>query len=299
MICIISVICLLLAGDFVFSWDCLPNAPSDSIVFNRVPKTGSAAVLKWINSKRKSAPNQFHYSQAGNPIERYLSEKTLDKYITGLNELPQPFLFQRHVYWEPLPYPNFKYVSISRDPVARCISRYNYEAFLKKRIPAISLDECIRTKKCQFEKWTLSEEQHSYPTDEINTMQLVHDECNNYMTRWFCGRGPECRTGNLEEALQLAMKNIRKEYQTILVHDDLPGSLFILSKLFPSFFGVSNTTSDFSLPTVHPSTQPPPSPQTIALLESLNIYDKKLHTFILGLHRLQLKRCNDDFNLDM
>src|SRR3989338_1395557 len=130
------------------------------------------------------------------------------------------------------------------------------------------------------------------PIPEMKSTRL-HDECNNYMTRWFCDRGPECRTDNLGQALQLAMKHIRQEYQTILVHDDIPGSLNILSKLFPSFFNVDNYVANISLPTVHPSKQPPPSAETIALLESLNVYDKKLHTFILGLHRIQTKRCND------
>ena len=160
-------------SDLVSAWECTPNSPTDSIVFNRVPKTGSAAALQWARSKHFSALSNFTFRSDHNYLERYMTDAKTKKYIAGLNSLPQPFFYDRHVYWEPFPdNPNFKYVSISRDPVARCISSYNYEAFYKKRIPPISLDECIRTKQCQFEKWTLSEEQHSYPRDEINTIAL-------------------------------------------------------------------------------------------------------------------------------
>ena len=61
------------------------------------------------------------------------------------------------------------WINVVREPVARCVSRYAYEAFVAKRLPPVSLDACVASGRCRFAAFNASrDERHSYGYGEAD-----------------------------------------------------------------------------------------------------------------------------------
>mgnify|MGYP003319195880 CR=1 FL=1 len=73
------------------------------------------------------------------------------------------------------------------------------------------------------------------------SMALLLDECNDYMTRWFCGHGPECRDErDPGKALDVAKRHVRDAYAHVGVLEDLPNTAQLFRLLLPDFLAFAS-----------------------------------------------------------
>ena len=195
---------------------------------------------------------------------RWLDAPDLKKYLSAIATYGQQsrFVTQRHVYYpegvENTHADGVALVNLIRDPIDRCISRYNYEAFYKKRIPAVDFDACLDGGRCDFRHWDPRTEKHRYQDFPVpkrkegatdtewdifqrlsynESMRLLADECHDYTVRWFCGHGPECRDPSKPElALEIAKRNVRERYAHVGILTDLENTAQLFRLLLPDFF---------------------------------------------------------------
>ena len=195
---------------------------------------------------------------------RWLDATDLKKYLARLANYGKQsrFVTQRHVYYpegvENTHADGVALVNLIRDPIDRCVSRYNYEAFYKKRIPAVDFDACLDGGRCDFRNWDPRTEKHRYQDFPVpkrkegatdtewdifqrlsynESMKLLADECHDYTVRWFCGHGPECRDPSRPElALQIAKRNVRERYAHVGILTDLENTAQLFRLLLPDFF---------------------------------------------------------------
>ena len=123
---------------------CEPKHPR-GVLYNRIPKSGSASIMSWMSGQlNETARHKFHLKQTDvtwwTPHvakHRWLDATDLKKYLARLAAYGQQsrFVTQRHVYYpegvEATHADGVALVNLIRDPIDRCISRYNYEAFYK------------------------------------------------------------------------------------------------------------------------------------------------------------------------
>jgi len=329
---------------FVPAWhaDCAPRDPR-GVLYNRIPKSGSASVMAWMSGQlNATAMHQHGLSQTDVtwwtshlPKHRFLTPADEKSYFAGIAHFGDfgRFVTQRHVYYVDVRNAHSKgvaLVNVAREPVGRCVSRYNYEAFYKKRLPPVDLNECLDSGECTFGQWSLKQEQHfyqDYPNPEKGatkkewrkflklsrnqSLALLLDECHNYMTRWFCGHSPECRDpARPRRALDLAKEHVEHSYAHVGVLEDLPNTVQLFRILLPTFFkgDPEHTPDEADFPELHSSerrvkgvgrTKPvqtrtksgPLSPHNLELLYRINALDVELYYFILALHRKKVELC--------
>lgn len=322
---------------------CAPRYPR-GVLYNRIPKSGSASVMSWMSAQlNASAKHRFGLAKTNvtwwTPHvakHRWLTpadEVDFVETIRGFAELGD-FVTQRHVYHTPAvrtAHPRgVEFVNVARDPIDRCVSRYNYEAFYKKRIPPVDMNDCINSGRCNFDAWHVErDERHFYQDFPVPTasasehdralfmrlsynqsMMLLMDECHDYMTRWFCGHGPDCRNPNEpDRALTLAKSNILRDYAHVGVLEDLPNTVQLFRLLLPTFFlGDPQRTpdeadfpelhsqktlakKDASLPKAAKTKSGPLSVGNLQKIMEANRRDLDLYFFILDLHRRRVRLC--------
>lgn len=323
---------------------CAPRYPR-GVFYNRLPKSGSASIMAWM-SAQLNATAKHRYGLPRTAIKWWTPHVAKHRWLSPADEVDfiatvrrfadaGDFVTQRHVYHTPdlaRVHPRgVAFVNVVRDPVDRCVSRYNYEAFYKKRIPAVDLDDCIESKRCDFDGWTLDRERHVYrdypvPTatasaadraeflrlSQNESMMLLMDECHDYTTRWFCGHSPACRDPtDPDNALALAKRNVLADYAHVGVLEDLPNTVQLFRLLLPSFFegDPSRTPDEADFPQLHsqktlarkdaglrkpPGAQTksgPLAPHNLRKLLRANRRDLDLYYFILDRHRRKVKLC--------
>ena len=250
---------------------CEPKHPR-GVLYNRIPKSGSASIMSWMSGQlNETARHKFHLKQTDvtwwTPHvakHRWLDATDLKKYLARLANYGKQsrFVTQRHVYYpegvENTHADGVALVNLIRDPIDRCVSRYNYEAFYKKRIPAVDFDACLDGGRCDFRNWDPRTEKHRYQDFPVpkrkegatdtewdifqrlsynESMKLLADECHDYTVRWFCGHGPECRDPSRPElALQIAKRNVRERYAHVGILTDLENTAQLFRLLLPDFF---------------------------------------------------------------
>jgi hypothetical protein len=264
---------------------------------------------------------------------RWLDRVDEAAYVASIAEYGAlgPFVTQRHVYFTDVrdAHPEgVALVNIARDPIDRCVSRYNYEAFYKRRLPPVDFDVCLDSGRCALSEWSYASEQHAYqdypvPSKRANakewkkfqrlsynqSMALLLDECSDYMTRWFCGHGPECRDArNPRAALDRAKANVVRAYAHVGVLEDLPNTAQLFRILLPGFFegDPSHTPDEADFPSLHSEKSNalvaaaaaqrqiksgPLSPHNLDLLHAANKRDIDLYYFILDHHRRRVRLC--------
>ena len=250
---------------------CEPKHPR-GVLYNRIPKSGSASIMSWMSGQlNETARHKFHLPSTDvtwwTPHiakHRWLDAPDLKKYLSAIATYGQQsrFVTQRHVYYpegvENTHADGVALVNLIRDPIDRCISRYNYEAFYKKRIPAVDFDACLDGGRCDFRHWDPRTEKHRYQDFPVpkrkegatdtewdifqrlsynESMRLLADECHDYTVRWFCGHGPECRDPSKPElALEIAKRNVRERYAHVGILTDLENTAQLFRLLLPDFF---------------------------------------------------------------
>lgn len=319
---------------------CSPRKPR-GVFYNRLPKSGSASVMSWMASQlnataRKEGKKQTEVTWWTPHVakHRWLSPSDEREFVATVRRFGElgEFVSQRHVYHTPSlksSHPRgVELVNVARDPIDRCVSRYNYEAFYKKRIPPVDFNDCLDDKKeagCNLER--PFEELHVYKDYPVpkstataadrakflelshnQSMMLVMDECHDYMTRWFCGHGPECRWSS-DRALEIAKRNVVDEYAHVGVLEDLPNTVQLFRLLLPTFFGGDprHTPDEADFPELHSqktlakkdahlpkaakTKSGPLSPRNLLRLFEANRRDIELYYFILDRHRRRVKLC--------
>ncbi|KAJ8599643.1 hypothetical protein CTAYLR_005383 [Chrysophaeum taylorii] len=311
---------------------CAPRYPR-GILYNRIPKSGSASVMAWMAAQLNATAKQHGLATTNvtwwTPHvakHRWLSPIDERAFVASIRHFGSigRFVTQRHVYHTPgvkHAHPlGVELVNVVRDPIDRCVSRYNYEAFYKKRIPAVDFNDCLES-RCSFDDWTENHVYQDFPVPTATaspaerelflrlsynqSMMLLLDECHDYMTRWFCGHGPECRT-DPDLALRLAKKNVVRDYAHVGVLEDLPNTVQLFRLLLPSFFegDPAHTPDDLDFPDLHsekallrkdaraPKTKSNPlSAKNLLTLFDANRRDLDLYFFILDRHRRRVKLC--------
>ena len=318
---------------------CKPRHPR-GVLYNRIPKSGSASIMSWMSGQL----NETARYKFGQPVtdvtwwtphvakHRWLDPGDLRTYLAHLATYGKhsKFVTQRHVYYpegvEIVHVDGVALVNLIRNPIDRCISRYNYEAFYKKRIPAVDFDACLDGGRCAFRNWDLGTEKHRYQdfpvpkrkegaTDQEwdlflklsynESMKLLSDECHDYTTRWFCGHGPECRDpARPDVALSIAKRNVRERYAHVGVLEDLENTAQLFRLLLPDFFegDPARDPDETDFPSLHQSVpkdrvkggkskSAPLSPHNLELLYEINSRDMELYYYILELHQKRVRVC--------
>ena len=318
---------------------CEPKHPR-GVLYNRIPKSGSASIMSWMSGQlNETAKHKFHLKQTDvtwwTPHiakHRWLDATDLKKYLAAIATYGQKsrFVTQRHVYYpegvENTHSDGVALVNLIRDPIDRCVSRYNYEAFYKKRIPAVDFDACLDGGRCDFRNWDPRTEKHRYQDFPVpkrkegatdtewdifqrlsynESMRLLADECHDYTVRWFCGHGPECRDPSRPElALQIAKRNVRERYAHVGILTDLENTAQLFRLLLPDFFegDPSRDPDETDFPALHQSVpkdrvkggkskSAPLSPHNLELLYEINKRDMELYYYILELHHRRVRVC--------
>ena len=321
--------------------ECAPRRPR-GVLYNRIPKSGSASIMSWMSGQLNETA-KFKFGLETTNVtwwtphiakHRWLASEDRAEYYKSIQDYGAVghFVTQRHVYYTDVrdAHPEgVELVNIARDPIDRCISRYNYEAFYKKRLPPVDFDVCLDGGRCDLEGWRVATgEQHVYqdypvPSRKANakewkkfqrlsynqSMALLLDECNDYMTRWFCGHGPECRDDrDPRRALDVAKRNVAHAYAHVGVLEDLPNTAQLFRVLLPDFFegDPSHTPDEADFPSHHSEKSNamliqaamqkqiksgPLSPHNLALLHDVNKRDIELYYYILDMHRRRVRLC--------
>ena len=321
--------------------ECAPRRPR-GVLYNRIPKSGSASIMSWMSGQLNETAKFKHGMDVTNVTwwtphiakHRWLDGAAEREYVDSIREYGAlgRFVTQRHVYYTDVRHAHeegVELINIARDPIDRCISRYNYEAFYKKRLPPVDFDECLDGGRCDIRGWRVSTgEQHVYqdypvPSKRANakewkkfqrlsynqSMALLLDECNDYMTRWFCGHGPECRDErDPGKALDVAKRHVRDAYAHVGVLEDLPNTAQLFRLLLPDFFegDPDHTPDEADFPALHSEKSNamklqallnkqvksgPLSPHNLDLLHETNKRDVELYYYILELHRRRVRLC--------
>lgn len=322
--------------------ECAPRTPR-GILYNRMPKSGSASIMSWMSGQLNLTARHSLGQKVTNVTwwtphiakHRWLDQEDEAEYVRSLAEYARlgEFVTQRHVYYTDVQSAHpmgVALINIARDPIDRCVSRYNYEAFYKKRIKPVDFDVCLDSGQCAARDWDLATgESHVYqdypaPSRSASakewrkfqrlssnqSMLLLMDECHDYMTRWFCGHAPECRDpARPRLALEIAKRNVATEYAHVGVLEDLPNTVQLFRVLLPTFFegDPDHTPDEADFPDLHSSVKgplkfalkdsekplksKPLSPKNLELLYEINQRDVELYYFILDQHRRRVKLC--------
>eukprot|EP00958_Prasinococcus_capsulatus_P029730 scaffold7647_cov403-Prasinococcus_capsulatus_cf.AAC.2 len=153
--------------------------------------------------------------------------------------------FERHMMFLDFPKVNSTQqqpamVNQLRDPVDRCISRYNYEVDAKS-VPPISLEDCMQKEAyCQFGNWTYT----GFLSVDVRPKRrdLIMEECgSNYQVRWLCGMDEDCHPAT-EASLEKAIRHLEEYYRFVGILELGSLNLKLLAALLPSFFNADKVT---------------------------------------------------------
>jgi len=278
---------------------CKPTFPC-VVFYNRLPKAGSTSVLSWMRSRIEEESTRMIHSTILK--YRYLSHSDqisfVDTFWRSLFDRGMHTIFDRHMFYlntsrisSSTPRP--VYINMVRNPIDRCVSRYRYERSTRLRIPDVSLDECVLQDGSCHEIFSTTT-QHTvrpiwYDGSTEDAFEILREECNNYMTRWFCGMSPDCEYPPTFKTLEIAKKHVKNEYLYVGIMEDMKHSLRMLQYLLPDFFGFDHAwdvpDENFS------SEQTDISASTLKLIEDANSLDLALYEYIKSLHNSRLRRC--------
>ncbi|CAD7083096.1 unnamed protein product [Hermetia illucens] len=218
------------------------NARMDIVFFNRVPKTGSQALMQLV--KELTPINKIQ--TARDKAQKY--ETVIMGPLHQINvaeevaEQKEPTFYSKHVAYinftrYELPKPI--YINLVRDPIERIISWYNYvrapwyykqlqSIFKDVKIPEkewmeLDFDTCVRQKNklCVFEQGV------------INDGSSDHRR----QTLFFCGHNrAECLPFNSRDVLQKAKTIVEEEYAVVGTWEEPNITLSVLEHYVPMFF---------------------------------------------------------------
>ena len=183
------------------------------IFYNRIPKCGSATILKLIQNMAKT--NNFTYIHSAQYHEHSLERKRRKTLVYDLCDTHAPWLYDRHLFFI-----NFThygcdmpdYINLFREPLDRRRSRYYYHDFDKKY--NMTFAECLQKNK------------------KKNVYKCL---TGGPATFYFCGSMEVCRSAN-KESLSIAKNRIDRFYKVVGVTEDMISFLRLLEHHYPTMF---------------------------------------------------------------
>lgn len=286
----------------------------DMVVYNRLPKCGSATLMRVLHSLPHD-PGFRETSDERHNLRRYTEEALVQQVST---KFVPPFasrsaqrrfgFIQSHQFFvdftgEGLYDGTVVTINIARDPVDRCVSEYYWitrkmfgklalRGIAKKDVNECAAAGCFDTRGKIIATPYFDTSALTAKEAEPWARQLMKETCNNYLVRWFCGMDKVCMDPSSAEALERAEMNIRDHHLVVGVMEDLPTTFALLDALLPDVFGgAANLAEDGTVPHEHEATYVPPSDATRQLLEELNAADMRLYSAIKERLQLQAKTC--------
>ncbi|XP_053954283.1 heparan sulfate 2-O-sulfotransferase pipe-like [Anastrepha ludens] len=215
-------------------------AETDLLFFNRVPKVGSEHLIELI--RRLSTINGFGASRAlfSEPIRQSLLDEEQEELANELIGYEEPHAHSAHVNYidfREFDLPQPIYINMIRDPVERVISWFYY-----RRAPWTAVQMYKLTKKFRNAQWYKKSFEDCVLQHDAECRYETGSKFQNTIvdhkrqTLFFCGHDPSCEPFNSKSALQLAIKNVEKEYAVVGSWEDLNVTLKVLEHYIPKFF---------------------------------------------------------------
>ena len=250
------------------------------VVYNRVGKCGSRSMQNVISELSKKNGYQFYLSEISNQTR--LSPLALKEEIRLIYSVEPPMLYSRHIA-----YINFAkfgqvppiYINMIRDPIERFSSQYHFKRNGDMRKPGIS-----RSQKT-LDKFTKEL--------DINDCVLQNfTECSAeklwYIVPYFCGQDTLCRRPS-PEALMRAKRHLLDGYLMVGFVEDFEGTLKVLEKLLPMFFGgavdIWKEISNSSLVDTSTYKKRHIRPEVKGILQKRMAYEYDFYRFALNLYK--------------
>lgn len=199
---------------------------TQTVVYNRLPKSGSRTVNKVIKKLWKTTHKfDLHHSlifhqTAVNSTEIH---KIADLLFTN-RTTNRPLVFDRHFYFvnfSEYGYPMPAYINTFRDPLQRLISDYYFRR-LKSNVSK--------------DKFSQEEQNRTFESCvSAGISDCVGEGATNILVNWFCGQHTLCRRASVA-ALQQAKRNVLQRYSLVAPTDDLEWFISALEKVFPHIF---------------------------------------------------------------
>lgn len=197
-----------------------PREPT-VLIYNRVPKAGSSSMTNLL-SKLSSKHGFKMLGWFDLPSHDY---ESVQKTVREALKTGKKTVIAQHFHFPEIINDDVAYINVVREPVSRCTSQYYYLRYgdrnekdrrkVLDRFGDMSIDECIGTG--------------------------TYDSCFNCdgykQSLFFCGRdGGPCKSYKPKQILEKAKRNIDLHY-TVGAIEDFEGTVAVMEKLYPSFFG--------------------------------------------------------------
>lgn len=189
------------------------------LVYNRVPKCGSATTSKLIIKLGKI--NHFQVMFVLKLGSKHLNTSAQAEIITKTTKASDPWIYIQHFhminfteYRQRMPV----HINMIRDPIERKMSAYYYLRFKspRKMAPEIrnqTFDDCIKTRRQEC----------------VNPKKLF------MIIPYFCGNHPKC-TEPSSWALNRAKQNVNKYYAIVGYVEEIDKFYELLEKTMPQYF---------------------------------------------------------------
>ncbi|XP_037927264.1 heparan sulfate 2-O-sulfotransferase pipe-like [Teleopsis dalmanni] len=217
------------------------RADINVVLFNRVPKTGSVQLIELMRNLGKvhNFDVDVDPQQAG--IRPLLDEYEESDFIDNVENIEDGNIFVSHVnylnftkYDKPRPI----YINMVRDPVERVISWYYYI-----RAPWIFVPNRRKNNRpmpnaqwvnTEFDQCVMSGEKVC-TFIEGSFLERVGD--HRRQTLFFCGHNErKCMPFNSQIPLEIAKRNVEKEYAVVGTWEDTNITLTVLENYIPHYF---------------------------------------------------------------
>lgn len=219
------------------------KAETDILFFNRVPKVGSVQMINLLKTLGKTHNyDVFTDGNMNGGILRTMTKERQEIEVERVLNRDDPGVFVSHMNWidfsefdEPKPI----YINMVRDPVERVISWFYYI-----RSPWIFVPQRrLRKQKMPDAKWMNTEfdecveRKHQFCQYTQGAGFGLSDTDHRRQTLFFCGHNQtECEAFNGEGPLQIAKRNVEKEYAVVGTWEDTNITLAVLENYIPKYF---------------------------------------------------------------
>lgn len=285
-----QLVARLLSGDE----SCEARTP-DIVVYNRVPKCGSASLL--LSGINAGVSADDHHGQ------RRYHDVVLRDFPDLHFKAPYPRFFHSHqLFYDFASISGRKLETINqvRHPVDRCVSEFYWA---KRRMfhgrsadafRGVNVSACARRGCFDIPPGTVvatTYDDFAMINQARNIEPFMKETCNNYLTRWFCGMADACMDPLTTKAFETALTNIRDKHIVVSVLEDFALGLEVLRTRLPKIFRTSDGTVA-NPPDVH-AQEPYEGPDAAALasLHQKNRRDVVLFDALRARLRRQHEQC--------
>eukprot|EP00500_Bicosoecida_sp_ms1_P005762 CAMPEP_0203816020 /NCGR_PEP_ID=MMETSP0115-20131106/14296_1 /ASSEMBLY_ACC=CAM_ASM_000227 /TAXON_ID=33651 /ORGANISM="Bicosoecid sp, Strain ms1" /LENGTH=432 /DNA_ID=CAMNT_0050724917 /DNA_START=133 /DNA_END=1431 /DNA_ORIENTATION=- len=285
----------------------------DMVVFNRLPKCGSATVMRvlhslphpsWYRETSDDAHNHRRYSESA--LVRQVETKFVEPRRSARGDAQRPFgFFQSHQFftdYSTLYDGSVATINVVRHPVDRCVSEYYWiiskmfdrstvGEYALKDVNQCARDGCFDASGSRVIETPYFDASVPGPDGQRWMKQLMLEVCNNYLVRWFCGHADVCMDPSSDEALHRAEDNIRNRHVSVGVMEDFTTTFQVFDWLLPAVFGGASATWTTQSWHEHNASYVAPNAETLELLTRLNKADLRLYEAIRHRLRAQAETC--------